>query len=777
VSEPGVRRRVAELSLLIIVLALAAFLRFDRLGAPSYWLDEILGDMLTTHVLQAPPWQWITGLEHEHGPLYYATQAATRLAGRDEAAGRLAAALFGLATIPLVFAIASGGQAPRLSGPAGQAGQAGAPVLHSAGIAAAILLAVSPMHVYYSREARPYALLMLLTAVLLVAITRRRVGLGAIALVAMLYTSAVAGPAIAAAAVTLAAAAWIAHDRRLWLLAALAAAMVILVPILYRGHSAAASAPKIDAMKIARALTVSVSGAGGHTVEVAALVLLAIIGAVALARHDRATAAIVVGMTVLPIVVAVASLAAIGHWFAPRYISPALIGFVVLAGSGIASIWSAVAKPPLATALTVALAAILAADTWPAARREAFEKLDWRDIARTLEQHVRPGDAIVTAEQWSDVCLRYYLRHLPPDVRVVAPSDPIVAEIFVVRSPAVWIVTSAGSDRTAVGEWACRYPLLLAAVSPLDERFRLHYAPSARHFVAHRAAPEDLRALAAALGPHVALHVGKDDEVLRGDGWEGPEGAPGEEFRWVIAKEASLNVPRLAPADRRIGVRALPFSNPALPPQTMRVSLNGVAIATVTMPNEWHDYAFDAPASLWREGRNALTFSFSRLNAPAEFPPATDARRMAAAFNRIAIDDGGGGQAGAPVLSVRFASDLLFRTRCAWPSRSTRLPADRLNRPEVEALLARLGFDPATAWPRIARGEVQLEDVAAAVATESGCESDRAFLDRAFAVIVQRKANPGEEADLLPRLRAGATRAAIVERILRAGDLRARLLR
>jgi len=133
------------LALLVAALAVAAFLRLDRLGAPSYWLDEILGDTLTTHALQkAPWWQWISGLETEHGPLYYATQAATRLFGRGEAAGRSAAALFGLITIPLVcFAARS-------------------PI---AGIAAAILLAASPVHVYYSREARPYSLLMLLTAV------------------------------------------------------------------------------------------------------------------------------------------------------------------------------------------------------------------------------------------------------------------------------------------------------------------------------------------------------------------------------------------------------------------------------------------------------------------------------------------------------------------------------------------------------------------------------------------------------------------------------------
>src|SRR5207249_1779294 len=153
-------------TVLLAAIAVAAFLRFDQLGAPSYWLDEILGDQLATHhAATAPWWRWITGLEHEHGPLYYATQLAARVAGHDEWSGRLPAALFGLAAIPLVFFAGR-----ELGG-------------WAAGIAAAIVLAVSPLYVYYSREARPYALLMLLAALMLLALLRMRIGLAIVAAV------------------------------------------------------------------------------------------------------------------------------------------------------------------------------------------------------------------------------------------------------------------------------------------------------------------------------------------------------------------------------------------------------------------------------------------------------------------------------------------------------------------------------------------------------------------------------------------------------------------
>src|SRR5207248_2312948 len=260
-------------------MAVAAYLRFKDLGVPSYWLDEILGDMLTTHhASTAPWWHWLTGLEHEHGPLYYATQLAARVAGHDEWSGRLPAALFGLAAIPLVFlaARALGGWA--------------------AGVAAAIVLAVSPLHVYYSREARPYALLMLLTAVMLIALLRQRLGLAIFAAIAMLYTSAVAGPLLLAVAVTC-------FVRENWTFGGVAAAAAALVPVLYRGEAQPAGSRFDEQIpsRIANALTVSAHGSDGHAAVTALLFLFAAVGAVVLWRRDRRSATMAVGITVLPV--------------------------------------------------------------------------------------------------------------------------------------------------------------------------------------------------------------------------------------------------------------------------------------------------------------------------------------------------------------------------------------------------------------------------------------------------------------------------------------------
>ncbi|HEU4887082.1 MAG TPA: hypothetical protein VFV49_04285, partial [Thermoanaerobaculia bacterium] len=172
--------RWAWLALLAAAIAIGAYLRFDRLGEPSYWLDEILHQHLTDLAAAKSWWQWFGQLHEEHAGLYYLTQLATRLFGTSEFAGRSAAAFLGLATIPLLWL---------------------APLERPVRGAAVILLAVSPLHVYYSREARGYALLLLLTAALIVILMRgRSIAAAAVVLLALVYSSAVASTVVASAA-------------------------------------------------------------------------------------------------------------------------------------------------------------------------------------------------------------------------------------------------------------------------------------------------------------------------------------------------------------------------------------------------------------------------------------------------------------------------------------------------------------------------------------------------------------------------------------------------
>ena len=131
--------------LLLAILSVATALRVYALGAKSLWLDEVasirhvrgsFGDMIHE----------VAGHD-AHPPLYYALQYGARCFGAGEAAARVPSALAGIALAYIVYLIGR-----RLAGEA-------------AGLFAAGLCAVSAFQIYFSQEARPYALAMLLAAV------------------------------------------------------------------------------------------------------------------------------------------------------------------------------------------------------------------------------------------------------------------------------------------------------------------------------------------------------------------------------------------------------------------------------------------------------------------------------------------------------------------------------------------------------------------------------------------------------------------------------------
>jgi mannosyltransferase len=130
---------------LAAVLVLGAALRFYRLDRESLWTDEVLSVDLARR-----PWPALLPATQEdgHPPLYL---TALRLwigaFGEGENGVRSLSAVIGVATLAAFFALAA-----RLLPMRGA-------------LLATLLLACSPYHVYYSQEARNYALLLLLTIV------------------------------------------------------------------------------------------------------------------------------------------------------------------------------------------------------------------------------------------------------------------------------------------------------------------------------------------------------------------------------------------------------------------------------------------------------------------------------------------------------------------------------------------------------------------------------------------------------------------------------------
>jgi mannosyltransferase len=141
------RARSRAFWIVVGLTALAAVLRFATLGVQSYHHDEIVTASRVLrggfgHAMDA------VGFSESAPPLYYALAWLwTQVTGTGELGLRSLSALAGIATVPVAYLIGL-----ELRG-------------RRAGLMAAALAAVNPMLLWYSQEARAYALLVLLCAV------------------------------------------------------------------------------------------------------------------------------------------------------------------------------------------------------------------------------------------------------------------------------------------------------------------------------------------------------------------------------------------------------------------------------------------------------------------------------------------------------------------------------------------------------------------------------------------------------------------------------------
>jgi mannosyltransferase len=145
--------RRADAYLLAFLVLAAAAVRFAALGSQSFWVDETI----TARLVASSFSDMIGALPSSESapPLYYVLAWGwARAFGSGEAALRSLSALLGTLTVPVAYA----------------AGQA--LVSRRTGLFAAALATVSPLLVWYSQEARAYALFIFLSAVSLLFFAR-----------------------------------------------------------------------------------------------------------------------------------------------------------------------------------------------------------------------------------------------------------------------------------------------------------------------------------------------------------------------------------------------------------------------------------------------------------------------------------------------------------------------------------------------------------------------------------------------------------------------------
>jgi hypothetical protein len=150
-------RPSARMWLLVGAVTLVGIgLRFADIGDKSLWVDEAFSVWIADQPLDQ---LWRVTLQIDtHPPLYYTLLHFWLQAGDGESTLRSLSALFGAATVPIMYLVGReiGGR--------------------GLGLLVALLQAVSPLHVWYAQQGRMYAMMSFFAAVALLCMVRLLVG-------------------------------------------------------------------------------------------------------------------------------------------------------------------------------------------------------------------------------------------------------------------------------------------------------------------------------------------------------------------------------------------------------------------------------------------------------------------------------------------------------------------------------------------------------------------------------------------------------------------------
>jgi len=407
-----VTRARSHLLLILALTALGAALRFATIDRQSFWLDELVTVSLLDHslgdVVREVPRSEATPFVY-----YVVAWAWGSVLGLGEVGIRTLSALAGTATIPVAYA-------------------AGAVLVsRRAGIVAAALVAVNPFLVWYSQEARSYALLALLGAGTVLALghalrgsRRWLVGwaaLTALAIATHYYAVFLVGAELVWLLVRV-------RPRRPVVLASLlpGATLLVEVPLVLaqRDNAEAVTGSSL----VARIAGIPKNLAVGYSFPSEAIgsvlaALLLVVGlalVVRLAPAERRGAlvagSLAAAVILIPVVLAVAG----EDYLIARNTIVAVVPAAVCLGAGFASGRRGLAAATALCVLSAGISLAPALDT-------SYGRTDWRGAAKPLATADRPR-AIVVTPFMSRTLWRPYL----PDLREPGQNGATVDEIAAV---------------------------------------------------------------------------------------------------------------------------------------------------------------------------------------------------------------------------------------------------------------------------------------------------------------------------------------------------------
>lgn len=434
-------------TVLIAIVAAGLALRLFDLGGESLWLDE----GIAIRIASMPLAETVTATVGDvHPPLYRSLlHGWIRLFGSSETATRLLSALLGTLAVWLAGIVGV-----RICGP-------------FVGLAAAALVAVSPLAIRYAQDATSYSLFLSLTLLsqllFLRWLARQRLADGlayALATTALLYAHNTACFVVLAQWITLLVALRSAPAGRgelflRWIFLQISVAALYLpwISVLLRqlGHVREDFWTTVPTL---RTLGGTLLDHAGSPWMLGALGLAVLAGAWATRTEEEPRAAwpspraVILPWLLVPLAGPFVASYLVAPIFLTRITLPALPALMLLAARGVARVRSAGGRAALASALLLGTAFPLVS-----MYREP-NKERWREAAADIDAWASPGDLLLVHAPYCKIeVLDYYLRRrdlevvpFPETHAAVADSDTSELRSWIAGRRRVWLVQSHSQD-------------------------------------------------------------------------------------------------------------------------------------------------------------------------------------------------------------------------------------------------------------------------------------------------------------------------------------------
>ncbi len=420
--------------ILLAILAIGIFFRLFQLGKHSLWKDELfsaveaqksLGELLTTNSYD----------HYGFAPVHYVFTHIALLFGSSDFTIRIPTVIFGLLSIVLVYHLIKS-----IYG-------------KNTGLVSSFLLAISTLHIQYSREVRYYSYLVFFSGLTMIAsykiVVEKKKGLWillfffstifnlatqltavlvllseTIFFVIMLTLSQIKNRDSILKKLT---SGRISFAKKLAFSLVVLAAIIICVKLInsFSGFLQTATfKPAMPFLEAVKYVTSSLSGSNGLAFFLTALFLIGITLGFS-KNKDGSTLLLIIFL--LPTLVTYLFRTPTNPGFLIRYIIFILVPFLGFAALGLTTIWK---YKPIFISLLILITPL---SYTPIKNYYSMTRGDWRGVANFIKANGERGDIVIPDGDYNIILLDYYLKSKEKGFVIKKPIEPLSPEVIPFR--------------------------------------------------------------------------------------------------------------------------------------------------------------------------------------------------------------------------------------------------------------------------------------------------------------------------------------------------------